>query len=299
MPEDGNTYTAEIIDRCLDLIFHGIWSGIDQMRLRRWFANFCTDEEKYFAACILDSLIYRSEDQTISLIWHLFQRILPDLIRYDSSPIGDTIDWQNALKRESSATDPLIRLVTVVRRSDPPTKSAYVIARLMKRHLFIDERWIIKPWEVSDKIKQGVKIFLFIDDFLGTGDQFTSFFKSEDLVKQLPHIYAAYVPLVAHQTGVKHLRDTFSGLRVTSVETLDDSHNIFGNDSSCFKDGTNTPDIAKQFYYELLRTRKMFISETGYGDLGLTYAFSHAAPDNCLPLLWWPHAVSWSPLFDR
>ena len=38
-------------------------------------------KEKYFAACLLDALIYRSAAQTRALMVQLFQRSLPDAMR--------------------------------------------------------------------------------------------------------------------------------------------------------------------------------------------------------------------------
>lgn len=301
VPDDGIIYARQTVDRCVDLIYHGIWAGIDQMRLRRWLSNFSSNEEKYFAACVLDSLIYRSEDQTIALVQQLFQRTLPDLNRLDAMPIAAVDDWTDALKKNVKI-DPGLRFVTVARRSDSPTKSAYYIARLLKRYLFIDERWIIQPEHIQQKITQGIDTFLFIDDFLGTGTQFIDFFELEQLEQYLPDIYAAYVPLVAHTTGMFELRKRFPALRVVTVEMLDSSHSLFNSGCNCFIDGLNTPDSAKQFYYDLLRRKKIEIrgpNRRGFGHLELSYVFSHAAPDNSLPILWWPYSDAWSPLFNR
>lgn len=81
LPRDGKIYIDQIVERCTSLIQCGIWGDMHPSHLRRWMKNFTTDEEKYFAACVLDSLIYRSKSQTIALIRQLFQRALPDLTR--------------------------------------------------------------------------------------------------------------------------------------------------------------------------------------------------------------------------
>src|SRR5438067_1032212 len=92
LPRDGQTYHIEIFDRCRELINFDIWGGLHLSRLRSWITNFKTDEEKYFAACILDNLIYRSKAQTINLLEQLFQRVIPDLTRLDPTPIGSLQD---------------------------------------------------------------------------------------------------------------------------------------------------------------------------------------------------------------
>jgi len=302
IPQDGHIYINAIFDRCENLIHNGIWNGIHVTKLRRWLSNFNTDEERYFAACVLDNLIYRSEDQTIAMMKQLLQRTLPDLNRIDPMHLGPESNFEQILKIRTFPIDPKIRLVTVLRRTDPHSKSSPAIARFMKRKLFVDENFIIKPWEIKEKMKEGIKVFLFIDDFLGTGDQFEKFFIAEMSDALLEDAYFAYVPLTAHFKGIERLQNTYPNLRVTAVEVLDNTHSLFHPESLCFQDGTNNPKSAKKFYYSLLNTKNIYIDgpeRRGFGSFELTYAFSHAVPDNCLPILWWAYEKNWYPLFDR
>jgi hypothetical protein len=301
LPQDAQTYHSEIIDRCTELINFNIWGGLHPSRLRSWVTNFRTDEEKYFAACILDNLIYRSKDQTIAMLEQLFERVVPDLARLDPTPIGTIPDCLQNLRE--SHPDPGLRLVTAVKNIDPPTKSAHEIARFMKRYLSIREQWIIKPWEMNGAIRNGINVFIFIDDFLGTGEQFDELLTIEKIDNtMLSSIYAVYAPLTSHEVGLQELAKSYPSLRVKSVELLKRTHGVFHQESNCFADGVNTPDSAKEFYYNLLKKRNFDLSgpdRRGFGHLELTYAFEHATPDNSLPILWWAHSTEWTPLFDR
>jgi hypothetical protein len=301
MPNDGLTYIQEISARCRNLIDRDVWRDLDLARFRRWIANFQTNEEKYFAACLLDALMYRSQDQTIALIKHMLQRTLPDLTRLDPPSSVLLADWNAALSTSSSAGDPGVRFVTAVKQSDPPTKSAHHVGRLLKRHFRVSEHWIIKAWDIGDHFAHGVRTFIFIDDFLGTGEQFEQFYNAEK-IGSYTDIYAAYLPLVAHTRGIQLLKNRLPKVRVKSVELLTDSHAFFNSESKFFADGVNTPGLARDFYYELLKNRGIRIPDEnrcGFGGLELTYVFEHAAPDNCLPILWWRHSSKWTPLFDR
>ena len=301
LPTDWRVYISEIKDRSESLIHYHIWSGLHVIRLRAWMSNFITDEERYFAACILDFLIYRSEDQTLALIKQLFQRVLPDLSRLDPVPGVAFNNWEYAFKYRSHS-EPGVRLVAVVKETDPPTKSSHVIVRLMKRNLGFNEAWIIRPEDIRVALKQGVKSFFFVDDFLGTGDQFEKFVKKQSLQKVINTAYCAYVPLVAHEKGINRLRSNLPKLRVEAVEVLNNSHSVFHQECPCFNDGINTPEVAKEFYYNLLRDRGVQIpgpKRRGYGHLALAFSFSHASPNNALPILWWAKAPNWKPLFDR
>ena len=301
LPKQAHPYIDNITARCRDLIEQQIWQGIHISNFNRWMTNFVTDEERYFAACVLDSLIYRSEDQTLALIKQLFQRILPDLARQAIPPVGKNIDWQNILNKKE-IVDPKIRLIPVRKRDDSPAKSAHFVLRLMKRNLEIGEQWMSAASGIPDCIGKGVETFIFIDDFLGTGVQFEEFFLDEQLEVYRNNVYMAYLPLAGHDTGIARLNNLFPELHVKPIERLDNSHCLFSSESQCFKDGTNLPDVAKNFYYELLKKRHIDIAgpdRRGYGCLELAYFFSHAAPDNCLPILWWNKSTSWKPLFRR
>lgn len=263
--------------------------------------NFISDEDRYFAACVLDSLIYRSDEQTTALVQHLFQRPLADLVRIDPCPLGRIEDW---LERLRGDVDPQIRLVAAVKKTDPTHKSAHIVSRLVKRQLAIRPNWVIKPWEIAAHMARGVQVLVFIDDFLGTGKQFEELIEQEGLRWIFGSVYVVYAPFAAHESGIAYLNESsrYPTLRIASAEVLDRRHQIFETDAGVFNDGINTIDLAKAHYLDLLSRVGIRLSgnETlGFGGLGLSYCFEHAIPDNNLPLLWRQGNPDWLPLFDR
>src|SRR5258708_22000014 len=60
LPDGGETYTRDIVQRCEDLIQAQIWQGLEVPELRAWLNTFDGPLEAYFASCLLDALIYRS-----------------------------------------------------------------------------------------------------------------------------------------------------------------------------------------------------------------------------------------------
>ena len=296
LPQFGMDYIERINARCESLIQYHIWEGFDLIKLRQWCSNFTTDEAKYFSACLLDSLIYRSERQTCALSRQLFQRSLPDAVRSDPLPISPVSDWLSLL---GGNVDPMIRVIPVIRDSDPPTKSGFLITRLMKRVLRVNETWIIKPEDIPTHAKS-TKILLFVDDFLGTGDQFTEFFTG--LTDYSATHYVIYAPLAGLDDGISAVMSYFPYLKIACAERLRTSHNIFHPDSSCFDDGINTPAGAQEFQsilFDQLGIPLQREEQLGHGSAGLAYSFQHACPDNCLPLFWWSDTSSFTPLFDR
>jgi hypothetical protein len=302
LPNDGRSFTEQIIMRCEDLINYQIWGGLHVSRLRRWMANFVSDEERYFGACVLDAFIYRSHQQTIALMRHLFQRTLPDLFRLDPPPCGRIDDLLQLFRTRSFSRDPGIRLVHAVKESDPLTKSAPEMGRFMRRNLGIWDSWLIKPGQIAAAAARNVQVFVFFDDFLGTGDQFSEFLHNCSLGSSAASLYLVYSPLAAHTKGGEELARTFPYLRVVCVEPLDATYAIFSVGSHAFDDGLNSPDSAREFYFELLKRKGIRIGgpdRRGYGHLELAYAFEHGTPDNSLPLLWWRDTPEFTPLLDR
>lgn len=303
VPADGLTYISKIIERCENLISYGVWEGIPRTKLFNWLANFDTDEERYFAACLLDILIYRSEPQTLAMIGQLFTRTIPDLsIKYPMPIASPIIDWITQLNRATLTTDPGVRFVAVVQHGDHPGKSGDIIARDFKRKFSINQNLLIDASKVLEWHGKGVNCFIFIDDFLGTGHQFNDVITKENIVSILPSIYVAYTPLVAYVTGIQTIESTFPSIHVSPVETLTEAYSVFNTACHCFVDDENDVVSAKEFYCDLLQ-RKCIDAKgadrLGYGGLELAYAFSHAIPDNCLPLFWWYENPDFSPLFDR
>ena len=298
LPKDGAIYTESIFSRCRDLIGYNIWSGIEQNRLDRWIANFSTPEEKYFAARILDILIYRSSHQTVALMRQLFQRVIPDLARRKGLALSLRNIYQS-LKVDS--VDPGIRIVPVIPPDASPGKSASTIVRILKRNLRFSEHWNVYPQQVPALLGQ-VDTVVFVDDFLGTGTQFLDFLSDTGLKNHLSTGSFIYAPLAGHIEGIKNLKNTHPDLHVGVVELLDDKHALFHEESGSFPDDVNSVEVARDFYYKLLKDRKIEIAgpdRRGFGHFELAYAFENAIPDNSLPLLWWHDSEDWQSLFDR
>ena len=292
LPKEWKIYSNSIRDRCRDLIEYKIWGGIDLIKFDAWRNNFKTDDEKYFSACVLDSIIYRSNSQTYSLINQILYKNLNNLFRI----LGEH-DLQNfpacLIDRRN---DPLVRLVPAITKFSPVTKSSNEILRFMKRHFRVWENWMVNPWNIEKEIIKGVKAFIFIDDFLGTGHQFEDVILDSNLSDIIKNNLIIYAPLIAHEEGISYLNLIYPQLNITYSEKLKkNSHSFFIN---YFEHEQNE---AKAFYLDMLAQRGITYgagNQYGYGNMELTFAFEHAAPDNSLQVLHQRHD-NWVPLFNR
>ena len=292
LPPDGPIYTDHIISRCRDLIAHNIWQGIDDIQLGQWLNNFPLAEQRYFAARVLDVLMYRSDPQTKSMLTHLFHRTIPDVARHYSF----SSHLHSVCDRLQRNHEPELRLVPVSPARQAAMASGPLITRLAQKHLNFRKKWIIP----HRKIRSTTPFVVFLDDFIGTGTQFSRFIRQANLTHLIAERRCCYVAVAAHATGMKNLRNEFPGLAVSAVDLLSARNSLFHRHSLAFPDGTNPIADARAFYRQMLHRFKIrHRYHGGYGGLDLVYAFAHAVPNNSTPLLWWPQNTHWTPLFRR
>ena len=297
LPKDALIYTRSVFDRSRDLIAYNIWSGLQPHRLDAWINNFVAPEERYLAAKILDALIYRPKPQTIALLQHLFQRTIPDLQR--SRKISPFL--LNIYPNMTKSVEPHVRIVPVLIPGQPAIKSGAIVGRYLRRSLGFRLDWFLDISQIQDTLDQG-NVVIFIDDFLGTGNQFIEFVADAQLQSFLDTGMCVYTPLVAHVDGIQRLKKKFTTLCVVAAEVLDETHALFGKRGGEIFDEVNSVEVVRDFYYSFLKSRAIDANaheRRGFGYFELVYAFEDAVPDNSLPILWWPHFDNWHPLFPR
>lgn len=283
IPSGAQLYIDRILDRCDRLISSGIWTGINRQEFYLWFRSYSSSGEKYFAALMLDGLTVRSQEQTKSLMLQGFQRVLPELLQ--DIPYFDRYrgKWLETLRKSNVP----IRMVPVLEDGDGPHKSGPVICREYNRLQSINSGLMIYPTAIEAAKKDGVKLFIFVDDFVGTGEQFSGFYKGVEKYFS-DDTTSCYLPLCAHQNGIKEITDNNKGLRVSAPEILTEKDSFFGEDDELLPDQVNTYASLKEFYLELLEKRlgEVIPEPFGYGGLSLLYGFNHATPNATLPILW-------------
>lgn len=296
LPDNADSFVESVWSDSQQLIERGFWD-IQTPRFDSWYRQFCGAEEQYFAACLLDQVIFRTRQQFEASLRTLFRSNLSGAL----FPDAHDLHLLEILKQRG---DPRLRLVPVICETDPPTKSGPLVMRRLQRILQLNHKWMCWPWQSARAIEEdAVETILFIDDFLGSGGQFVTFFKQWDFDKHhsagIKHFYA---PVVAHQLGKDHLAKELPSVCVVSAETLSSSHGFFSTKVwDRLGRGSVSADDAKSWYMDF-GVRRNFkpksASLLGYGDLALVFGFSHATPNNSLPILWYGSA-NWQPLLER
>ncbi|MGU1097811.1 phosphoribosyltransferase-like protein [Pseudomonas aeruginosa] len=298
VPDENYDLLSDVLERFRVLLKNGAITGISETKLDRWVANFRSEEEEYLAACMLNRLIYRSQAMIDSSIGHLLHCLLPTYLRgVGLFPHPDIESFLDQLQQDDDSYP--IRFIGVDGSRPIDTgKSGAVIIRQYKRRASISKLLTCRPDKLS-ALPGHVSCLVFVDDILGTGTQFSKFAREHSLgAKKGLHI--VYCPLVAHDEGLKKLRDECAWLTVLPVETFGHRHSFFceaeNHPGIWSVDGVNSVKDVKEFYDQL--SAEKGIPKIGQFDLGLVLGFEHSTPNNTLAMLW-ASSNDWKELLIR
>lgn len=299
VPTDHQSFFRDVDLRFRLLLSKSIITGIDSIRLNNWLANFVSPEDKYLAAHLLNGLTYRSDAMVKSSFQHLIDCELPRVLRERGGMSFADLEALDATLSGGTATSP-IRFVAVDGTFEQtPGKSGAVMIRQFKRHLGVSKALLCRP-ERLDQLPESVKVLIFIDDLVGSGQQFKSFASHYKLEEHSKRRCLVYCPLLAFDQGLSNLHKALPWLQILTVETLDSSHQFFRESATSPQvwgvDQVNTVQDVRDHVATLCQRNGIRASTRHC--LDLLVAFEHAVPNNSLPMLS-IRSAQWEPLFDR
>jgi hypothetical protein len=204
-------------------------------------------------------------------------------------------------------------IVTPVRGERPAaTDSGALFSRRARRLLGIPKPRVLDHGPAVNHIASRGGDVLFVDDFVGTGNQFVETFRRAADVDGVAISFADlaardvgryfYAPIVATQVGVTRIAQTFPRVHVVPGHLLPARYSALHPESLIW------PDDLRATAGEFVRSAsdRAGIPHApgtdehweGFGRLGLVLAFDHGAPDATLPLIWWAKD-GWTPLRGR
>lgn len=299
VPMDRLGFFDEIDHRFRLLLHKGIITGIDQIRLSGWLANFASPEDKYLAAHVLNGLTYRSDAMVRSSFHHLVHCDLPRVLHASANLTFPDLDAFEAALRDGDESS-AIRFVAVDGTfEETPGKSGAVVIRQFRRHLGVSKKLMCRPENLAT-LPDTVRALVFIDDMVGTGRQFQTFANYYKLSEQVGKRALIYCPLLAFDAGVTKISEALPWLETHPVEILSAGHRFFrpsDKDPQLWgADSSNSLADVQAHVTELCRRNGLPVKTRH--SLDLVVAFEHAVPNNSMPLLSIKTA-RWQPLFDR
>ncbi|MNL20153.1 hypothetical protein D3C87_1413880 [compost metagenome] len=191
-----------------------------------------------------------------------------------------------------------------------PTDSGYFLCRKARQLLKVDDKYIFDTAEALEHAYQG-KTVIFIDDFVGSGDQFITTWNLKDgNGRSFSSAYAAtnfiaiYITLVTTDFGISYINKNAPNVAVCATHILDHKSTIQGllNEHPAMQQ----PVISFLLKYsKRLTPTEQYIASVpsyrvcGYKNRGLMFGFEHSIPDATLPIFWSPGTGNWEPLIER
>ncbi len=295
MERDERLFVDGIGTRAEHLIARHIWEGIDLARCRSWVAQFRLRDCELLGACLLDSFIYRSKPQVEALLKSVLTS--PAMLGASAEDDSSLLDCLRGHR------DPGIRICPVIRLDQSPTKSGTYVLRMLRRSLGLKEKWMRWPQALANE-PDTVHTVIVVDDFCGSGQQFTDFVSLTGMDKFIaarPMCRIVYVTAAAHVEGISKIASDHPRIEVLAGEVLGADEHFF--------EGAALKRIKAEGVIERLRSQYdriaaevglggVSVGPLGFADQALTYAFSHGTPNNTLPV-YWKTTELWSPLVDR
>lgn len=297
LDDDKLDYIDQVFDRSRKLIQAEIWQGVKKQRLESWIGCLGNYQSELLGAYLLDNLCFRSKDQFNAMLDVLFVNAM---VTINTNTKVKFLELIQKRPPHSKAND--ICLAPVIDFSSPPTKSGPYILRLAQRRYGIRSDWLAWPNQLIENTN--LKHLYFIDDFCGTGIQFTEFANRIDLAsiyQRDEKLQITYLVGTIHETGIEKIKEEFPYIEIKSAERLKKIHSILSDESfERYKISGFKELILHQYENIITMTNlpKKGNLASGFGDLGLAYAFSHATPNNTLPIFWY-ETNCWTPLLDR
>lgn len=288
---------TEVLSKCEVLKRANIWPAEPRMRPRLWLKNF-EEKDRADAAILLDKFSFYSARQSDALLVASFRSL------GDGRPKNAVGQSRDALIAALARA-----VVTPVLGEDPdPTDSGNLLCRRARQLMFHAQRSVT----IEDALRQadaGVPV-VFVDDFVGSGDQFLATWRRElnglsfEAAQRKSGFVAIYVALMGTDYGLKKISENAPSVAVSVTHVIEARSTLEGIAPPGTTVGAKIEALLDK-YSPRLTPREEYIAKNelyrkyGYKERKLLLAFDHSVPDATLPIFWSPGHSGWEPLIER
>lgn len=284
-----------ILSKCDYFVDVQLWPLKSNISTELWLSNFQDDEMEH-AVHLLNSFLYFS-DQLVNTMFAAGFQMLSNIIRKK----GDSL--LTARTNWSSFFDNLV-ITTVTGEIPNISDSGYSFARKARQLLGVDESRLMSQEDcIKLLIDKGHRPVIFVDDFIGSGNQFIETWNRKISVsnssmvsyKDLSSMHGSrfyYCPVICTEYGYNRILRACPEVVLFPVHVLSQRYCALANDSIVWPD--HLRKTAKKFL-ETASKRAGISDWQGFHRLGLAIAFEHGVPDATLPIFYWEDN-GWKPL---
>jgi hypothetical protein len=284
----------DVIAKCDYFTRVHLWPLKKALDPESWLQNFRPDELDH-SVHLLNSFMYFHQNLVQEMFAASIQALSRRVTRSGDSFITALSTWSlffnNAI------------IVPVAGEHENPSDSGYSFARMARQHLGFREEQIMSPANALSELANGPRPVIFVDDFVGTGNQFTSTWFREfetasgtktsfSIVAGVRGMRFFYCPVLCTVAGLKEIE-----LQCPTV-VLSPAHVITERYSALSPDSLIWPAHLKSTGVDFLQrvSQRAGIPDTdggspddwrGYEKRGLVLAIHETIPDSTLCLLRW------------
>jgi hypothetical protein len=294
----SDVLVQEVLAKCDVLKRAGLWLPEPLIRPRAWLSNF-EEYDQSIAAQLLDKFTFYNARFTDALLVASYHSI------GDGMPKGPNAPPCRDLVRALDSA-----VFTPVRGERPnPTDSGNLLCRKARQLLGVaDDRIVETNAALAHAFNGGTVVFM--DDFVGSGDQFLNTWKtaisgrSFEAAMASTSFIAIYVTLIATDFGLLKIYTDAPKVAVSVTHIIEPKSTLSGlveGNPSLEQD----IDSFLNKYAARLQPTEPYISGNpsylryGYKNRRLLFGFEHTIPDATLPIFWAPGTGNWEPLIER
>jgi hypothetical protein len=295
----SDLYIESVLAKCEALKRSGIWAPEPKLRPSAWLNNFTNDGERLLAAILLDNFIFYSDRAADRLLLAAFDRLEDDVLT-------EAITFPGHV-----GADLLTHLIfTPVEGEDPrPTDSGKALCGKLRDLAQVDDRRFFDPDVALQQAARGVPV-VFVDDFLGSGQQLITTWKREYLAGAIPSFEAAYavrpfpaicIAMVATESALRNLKTEGIPIIVVATHVLEDGYGVAHLEAPPL-----LPPIVdfqaslREFLsrHGAMLTLPDYLQTAesrlfGFHQLGLLFSLERKPPDCTLPIFWASGPQEW------
>ncbi|MFY9461407.1 MAG: hypothetical protein WAP57_16875 [Aquabacterium commune] len=286
-----------MLNRCDALKRSGMWLPEPAIQPRVWLNNF-DEYDRILAASLLERFVFYDQKLTDILLSASFASVADGLSKGPSAPPSEI------LHKELMGA-----IFTPVRGERPnPTDSGNFLCRRARQVQGVSESSIV---EIDDALKaaEAGSCIVFVDDFIGSGDQFLSTWEMDFGGRSFRDIQirtkftCIYVSLVGTEFGIDNIHRNAPTVAVCVTHKIDSRGTFHGIKTANPALHTQLDQLLRKYAPRLQPSEAYMLQDEyivyGYKHRGLFFGFAHSIPDATLPIFWCKGQDNWEPLIER
>lgn len=300
LPDGWEIFYDDICKKVKTITSSGIWTT-EGSTVLAWLGNFTEDQHKYIAAHILDRVTFRTEKMIEGgykvFLASTFRELVLERACIDHDSIGE---WFDVLRSHPKGRHAHIKLCSVTKAGDNGDSGSHMV-RILTGELFDGNRSI--SLEKNTLVGYKDQIILLVDDFVGSGRQFSEFAEEINLREAAKNNFIIYAPALAYYKGLESIRHQNYGIHVCPLEVIKKKDQFFTYDEGCkfCGDDLNSEADILKVYKEMRGLDPNFGKGSWLGREGasLSVVFQWGCPNQSLGIMWYTGKNEWNRLARR